>query len=190
MMRTISMLTAAVVVASLAQNVQAHCDSTSGPVIPEGESALASGNVTPVLKWIMPEHEDELVTAFRQAVAVRQLGPEARQLADQYFLETLVRLHRAGEGAPFTGITDDPPARIVALADEALAEASAEDMIARISALLATSIRERFTLAVEARKNKDTDVDSGRAFVEAYVQYVHYVEHVHAAIMSGGGHAH
>ena len=42
----------------------------------------------------------------------------------------------------------------------------------------------------EARKNKDKSVEAGREFVEAYVIYTHYVEGIHIAIMSAGGHGH
>ncbi len=167
----------------------AHCDSTSGPVIPEAKAALEAGDVTPILKWIMADDEAEIKEAFTRTVAVRALGPEARELADQFFLETLVRLHRAGEGAPYTGIKDEPPKPIIALADKALANESVEHLIERISGHMATSIRERFVKAVDAKKNKDTSVEAGRAFVEAYVVFVHYVEGIHAAIMSTGEHA-
>jgi hypothetical protein len=44
--------------------------------------------------------EPEIKAACTKAVAVRAKGPEAKELADQYFLETLVLLHRAGEGGP------------------------------------------------------------------------------------------
>ena len=34
----------------------------------------------------------------------RKSGPEARALADTWFFETVVRVHRAGEGAPYNGL--------------------------------------------------------------------------------------
>jgi hypothetical protein len=92
----------------LAGNTFDHCDTTSGPLIPEAKAALDKGDVTPVPKWIKKDNEAEVKAAFAKAAAVRAKGPEAKELADQYFLETLVRLHRAGEGAPYTGIKDEP----------------------------------------------------------------------------------
>ncbi|MHC4669891.1 MAG: DUF6448 family protein [Planctomycetota bacterium] len=166
----------------------AHCDSTNGPVIPEAKAALEKGDVTPILKWVKKENEAEIKAAFAKAVAVRAKGPEAKELADQYFLETLVRLHRAGEGAPYTGIKDEPVEPIVAMADQALAEGSAEEMIKKVSGHMAEAIRERFKKVVEAKKNKDESVAAGREFVEAYVTYMHYVEGIHTAIMSAGAH--
>ena len=174
----------------LAGSAFAHCDTTSGPVIPEAKAALEKGDVTPILKWIKPDNEAEVKAAFAKAVAVRAKGPEAQELADQYFLETLVRLHRAGEGAPYTGIKDEPVEPIVAMADKALAEGSADDMIAKISSHMAEAIRKKFKKALETRENKDTSVEAGREFVETYVTYMHFVEGIHTAVMSAGGHAH
>lgn len=168
----------------------AHCDTTSGPIIPEARAALNSGDVTPVLKWVKKENEAQIRAAFAKAVAVRTKGPEAKELADQYFLETLIRLHRAGEGAPYTGIKDEPVAPIVALADKALADGSADAMIKRMSDHMAKGVKEKFNKALEAGKSKDKSVEAGRAYVEAYVAYTHYVEGIHAAIKSGGGHHH
>lgn len=166
----------------------AHCDTTSGPIIPEAKAALEKGDVTPILKWVKKDNEAEIKAAFTKTVAVRAKGPEAKELADQYFLETLVRLHRAGEGAPYTGIKDEPVEPIVAMADKALADGSADEMIKKISGHMAAAIKEKFTKVVEAKKNKDKSVETGREFVEAYVIYMHYVEGIHTAIMSAGAH--
>lgn len=172
----------------LAGSALAHCDTTSGPIIPEAQAALNSGDVTPVLKWVKKENEAEIRAAFAKAVAVRAKGPEARELADQYFFETLVRLHRAGEGAPYSGIKDEPVAPIVALADKALADGSADEMVKRMSDHMAKGVKEKFNKALEARKTKDKSVEAGREYVEAYVAYTHYVEGIHAAIKSAAGH--
>ena len=168
----------------------AHCDTLNGPVIPEAQAALAAGDVVPVLKWVQPADEAAIKTAFAQAVAVRGQSPEAQALADQYFLETLIRLHRAGEGAPYTGLKDEPVEPIVALADGALASGSADDMIGKVTGHVDRAIREKFDRALEARKHKDDSVAAGREYVEAYVTYMHFVEGIHAAVMSAGGHAH
>lgn len=174
----------------LASAAWSHCDTAGGPVIPEAKAALEKGDVTPVLKWVKKENEPEIKAAFAKAVAVRARGPEAKELADQYFLETLVRLHRAGEGAPYTGIKDEPVEPIVVMADKALADGSADHMIKELGGHMAKAVKERFNNALEAKRNKDKSVEAGREFVEAYVVYVHYVEGIHGAIMSAGGHHH
>lgn len=197
-MKTTSILTKSLVAAALfaacfflaAGTARAHCDTTAGPVIPEAKAALAVGDVTPILKWIRPDNEAEVKAAFAKAVAVRTNGLAAQELADQYFLETLVRLHRAGEGAPYTGIKDEAVEPIVALADQALANGSADEMIEKITGHVANAIREKFERALEAKKHQNESVAAGREFVEAYVAYMHFVEGIHTAVMSAGGHAH
>src|SRR5512140_2714587 len=82
---------------------RAHCDSMQGPVVAAARVALQKGDVTPALRWVKPADEAEIHRAFAQAMSVRKAGGTARDLADRYFFETLVRVHRAGEGAPYTG---------------------------------------------------------------------------------------
>ncbi len=174
----------------LAGNAQAHCDTANGPVIPEAKAALEKADLTPILKWVKKENEAEIRVAFAKAVAVRGKSKEAKELADQYFLETLVRVHRAGEGAPYSGIKDEAIDPIIVMADKALANGSADEMARMISNHLAGVIREKFARVLEASKNKDKSVEAGREFVDAYVTYVHYVEGVHTVIASSGSHAH
>jgi hypothetical protein len=173
-----------------ARTALAHCDTLNGPVIPEAKSALDKGDVTPILKWVKKGDEAEIKAAFAKAVAVRAKGPEAKDLADQYFLETLVRLHRTGEGASYTGIKDEPVEPIVAMADKALTDGSADEMIKKMSGHIAEAIKAKFNKVLEAKKNKDKSVEAGREYVEAYVIYVHYVEGIHTAVMSAGEHHH
>lgn len=174
----------------LVEDLFAHCDTANGPVIPEAKEALEKGDITIVLKWIKKEDETEVKAAFSKAIVVRNMGPEAKELADKYFIETLVRLHREGEGAPYTGIKDKPVEPIVALADKALADGSADEIIKKMSGHMEEAVREKFNKVMEAKKNKDKSVEAGREFVEAYVAYMHYVEGIHSAIMSAGGHHH
>jgi hypothetical protein len=160
----------------------AHCDTPGGPVIPEAKAALEKGDVTPILKWIKSDNEPEVRKAFASAVAVRGKGPEAKAMADRYFLETLVRLHRAGEGAPYTGIKDEPVEPIVAVADKALAAGSPDEMIRQLNEYMAGAIRAKFEKTKEAGRHKDASVDAGREYVDAYVTYMHYVEAIHNTI--------
>jgi len=170
--------------------VHGHCDTLGGPVVKEARTALETGDITPVLKWVKKEHETELKTAFARTISVRKKGAEAKELADLYFLETLVRLHRAGEGAPYTGLKDEPLEPIVAMADKALADGTDQELIKTISSHMASMITEKFNEAREAMKKKDIGIEAGRKFVEAYIVYMHYVEAVHAAIVAAGGNHH
>ena len=85
------------------QQASAHCDTMDGPTAKDGKLALESKNLNYALKWIEADGAGELRKIFDH-IKVRALGPDARDLADQYFLESLVRIHRAGEGAPFEGL--------------------------------------------------------------------------------------
>lgn len=170
--------------------VFAHCDTEAGPLIPEARAALEAGDPIPVLKWVGPAAEPEIRAAFAQAVAERAQGPEAKEAADQKFLETVVRIHREGEGASYTGLKDEPVAPIVAMADLALAAGSADEMIGKMSAHLEHAVREKFDRALETSRHKDESIEAGRAYVAAYVTYMHYVEAVHEALMAAGGHGH
>lgn len=154
-----------------------HCDTFEGPVVTLGRQALDSGNVNLVLPWVRPEDEDEIRHALRHALDVRRLGAEARELADRFFLETLVRVHRASEGAPFTGLkhAEDTGPTIPA-ADRALEDGSIGVVWTLLSDALHAGLHERFQRAAERKHFAVDDVAAGRAYVEAYVPYIHYVE--------------
>jgi hypothetical protein len=176
-------LTAVVITSEIAY---AHCDTLNGPVVTEAVSALEEGDVTPILKWIKKEHEDEIRTVFKKALAVRAISPEARDIADRYFLETLVRLHRAGEGAPFTGLKESGALEpSVAAADRAIETGSVDLLAGKIGQAAEQAVREHFTRLMEAKKHKDESIENGRKYVRAYVQYVHFVEALHNTIAAG-----
>lgn len=174
---------------ALPGSARAHCDTMNGPLVPEAKAALEKGDVTPVLKWVKADKEPEIKQAFAQAVTDRAKDGTAREAADKKFLETLVRIHREGEGAEFTGLKDERPEPIVAMSDAALAAGSVDDLTKKMSAHMTAAIKEKFDRVVETAKDKDTSVEQGREWVEAYVTYMHYIEGIHAAIMSAGGHS-
>lgn len=100
-------LTAFVLASSLVFSIsdaRAHCDGEDGPVAKAVYKALETGNLNLVLPYAPASAEAELKTTFAGARKARALGPDARKVADRLFLETAIRLHRAGEGATFTGV--------------------------------------------------------------------------------------
>jgi len=169
----------------------AHCDSVDGPVISEAKQALTSGDVTPLLKWVPAEDEAYIKTVFDKVYRVHRQGGDARAFADHHLFATLVEVHRAAEGAPFTGVKPaggiDPA---IAAADKALLQGDIDSLVAAITARFEQSVRERFDAAMQARALADDSVPEGREFVERYVQYVHYIEAVHAAVAAADDHAH
>ena len=169
----------------------AHCDTMDGPVVKAARDALKSGNVNLVLIWAQEKDEDEIRAAFDKTSAVRQLSPEAKELADYWFFETLVRLHRAGEGAPYTGLkpsgSELGPA--VPVADKALEDEKLNPLLKFLTDAVKDSTTEQYR-GVIARKDYDiNDIEAGRDYVKHYVEYVHYVERLYeAATETAEGH--
>src|SRR5690625_3094080 len=117
----------------LPQNVFAHCDTTQGPVVLEARKALESGDVTPLLKWITEDDEAELTAAFNRTLKFRgNEDAEVSDMADMYFLETFVRLHRMSEGVGYTGISNEPVAPAIAAGDLSLEAGSYEGLTDQI----------------------------------------------------------
>ena len=173
----------------LCQNAFAHCDTLEGPVVQTARKALEKGDVTPLLRWVPADDEEAIRIAFQKTLVVRTKGAEAKELADMFFFETLVRIHRAGEGAPYTGLKPgeavDPA---VALADKSLESGSVDKLVNVLTKAMENGIREHFQHASETRKHAEDSVAAGREFVKTYVIFTHYVEGLHAIIKGSGGH--
>ncbi len=157
-----------------------HCDGVDGPVVKAGFESLSTGNIKPALIWVHAATEKELTDAFQKALRVRQSGGEARELADSYFLETLVRLHRMGEGEPYTGLK--PAGRdagpIVEAFDRALETGTPDQLLALFPEASRTAIRNEF-LALWASKQFDpANVNAGRSFVARYVKLLHHLKEI------------
>jgi len=159
-----------------------------GPVIIDARAALEKGDVTPVLKWVKSKAESRVKAAFKKAVAARNGDAGGREKAEMRFFETLVKIHRAGEGAPYTGLKEGAPEPIIAAADKALVSGDSEEVSAEISRKVIRGIHDRFIRAQEARRHKDESVAKGREYVEAYIDYIHYIEHLHMTAEGAGGH--
>jgi hypothetical protein len=167
----------------------AHCDTLDGPVVTDARRALETADVSPALKWIERRRELEVREAFAQALAARAF-PAARPLADRFFFETVVRLHREGEGAPYTGLKAagaavDPA---IAAVDRSLADGDVAPLVRLVTAAAEKGLRERFSRAAGGKAQAGQSVEEGRAFVAAYVELVHYAERLHQAA-AGPGHA-
>lgn len=155
----------------------AHCDALDGPVVNAARVALDSNDASLVLRWVPPEREAEIRAAFDRTRAVRAIGGDAKGLAETWFFETLVRIHRAGEGAPFDGLK--PAGHIepfIAAVDRSLTNGAPDDVIDGVAAQVTKGVRDRFLRAREASAKAGQSVDAGRVYVAAYVDYLHYVE--------------
>lgn len=175
----------------LPQPASAHCDSYDGPVIQDALKAFEKNNVEFVLKWVEAEHEAEIKNLFAKTAALKEEDQEVYQIVEQYFLETLVRLHREGEGAPYTGLKPaGSTAPIIAMADHALEVNGVDELLGKLNNHIRQVIREKYEKAADLKKVKDESVEKGRAYVAAYVDYTHTLEGIEAAMLNGAhGHA-
>jgi hypothetical protein len=168
-----------------------HCDSLDGPVIQDARLAFAKNDVMPVLKWVDREDEGQIREAFAKTAALRTKGDEIREIAENYFFETLVRIHRQSEGEGFTGLK---PAGVVDpgidAADRALGSGNGTSLAKKISDAVYRGILQRFTKTMEKKQQADRSVEDGREYVEAYVEYVHFVEQIHLLVRHGAVHQH
>ncbi len=189
-LRHATMITLASLTLALPYPVYAHCDTLEGPVVKTARQALEEKTLAPVLKWVRAEDEAEIKTAFNHTLKMRSLNAEAAHFADQYFFETLVRVHRAGEGMPYTGLkpaSEIDPA--VVLADKALADGSVDTLVTTLSRAMETGLRQRFEQARETQMHAEHTTTAGRTFVADYVNYTHFVEGLHSLIQNSATHA-
>jgi hypothetical protein len=168
---------------------EAHCDSVNGPVATAARQALAAGNVNLVLPYVKAEAEGELIGAFQQALGVRGLGPEAQTLADRYFMETAVRLHRAGEGAPYTGLKEEADVSpALAAAEQALQTGALEAIYAALNEAIRHEVARQHQAVLAAREHaaREGTVAAARERVEAELAFETFVDALYEAAM---GHA-
>jgi hypothetical protein len=190
---------AVVILMFAAGGALAHCDTLDGPVIIKAREALEKGDVNIVLPWVAAEKEKEIREAFDLAVAVRGKGDKEKELADTYFFETLVRVHREGEGAPYTGLK---PAGLnlgpaIPAADKALETGDPGPLLKLINEKVHAGIHKYYTEARKKKVHAGHNVEAGRIYVQAYVPYLHFVERLYNDATTpiahgageGGGHA-
>lgn len=171
--------------------VSAHCDTIAGPVIQDAKAALEKGDITPVLKWVKKNQERGVREAFRRALAAKTKTPVLKEKTEMQFFETLVRIHRAGEGAPFTGLKPEKVIEpIIAAADKSLETGSADELIKQVNDEVAAGIRKRFDRVVEKNKHVNESVKAGREYVAAYVEFTYYVEGLYQKASEEGAHHH
>lgn len=161
----------------------AHCDGIKGPVVTSAKKALETGNVNYALIWVSKDNEDAIKNLFNKAVEVRKLTPDARELADMYFFESLVRLHRNGEGEAYDGLkmTDEGVPAVIHAADRAIETGNKDELLKFFSKRRDKKEIENKLQEVLSKKQFDiNDLQSGRSYVKSYTEFVHY-----AAALSG-----
>lgn len=168
-----------------------HCDSLDGPVVAAARKALDATDVDLILPFVYAGGTDEIRDAFDRAVKVRALGAEARDVADRWFFETVVRVHRAGEGASFTGLKpaglDVGP--VIPAVERALDSGSTDELID----VMCSNVRDQATLrhrhAMALKTHADDSVEDARAYVEAMLGLQVWAHSIYKQVMADP-HAH
>ena len=182
-------VTSMVCIYVLVSSSYAHCDTMSGPVALAARESLRTGNFQSINIWVSKKQQQELRDIFEQCTAVRKLGAQARKLADRYFIETAVRLHREAEGMPYIGLKPAQPLPTdIAAAEKALEAGDIKIITDLLSKEIKAQTQKWFTKAMEAKKHKDKSVKAGREWVDSYVKYVVYVHGLYTKIQAGPRH--
>jgi len=158
--------------------MSAHCDTMDGPVVADARKALDKKNVNYVLKWVRSEDEAEIRNAFDLSVRVRGLNADATQLSEKYFFETVVRLHRQGEGMEYTGIkpSGTPVDEKIKAADKAIETGNISPLGKLVPPERMAELTERFEKVMILKNFNVDDVAAGRKYIESYVQFFHFAE--------------
>lgn len=166
------------IVAAFPLMASAHCDTMEGPTVSDAKKALESNNVNYALKWVQPENEKAITQVFEQAMKAEKVSPEAKDLADKKFFEELVKVHRAGEGAPFTGVkpVGTPVNEKVAAADKSIEVGNLSPLEGMVPAEEMPELKERFEKAMALKNFDVNNVDAGREYIEAYVSFFKFAE--------------
>ncbi len=168
-----------IIVLLLANNsAMAHCDSMEGPVIKDAKLAIDSKNVNYILKWVPKNEENEIKESFGKTMKVRELSKEAQELADKSFFETLVRIHRAGEGVAYTGIkpVGFPIDEKILAADKAIETNNISGLLKLVPEKKHKELKKKFAHVTSLMNFDVNNVDAGREYVEAYVHFFHFAE--------------
>ncbi|AMW08584.1 hypothetical protein A4E84_03025 [Streptomyces qaidamensis] len=158
-----------------------RCDSLDGPVVTAARTALEGRDVDQFLPYVPEEGEREVREAFSLAAKARTFGREAQEVTDRWFFETVVRAHRSGEGAPFTGLKpaglDVGP--VIPVAEHALDVGSTEALTEALCGIIREQVEERHGRAMALKKHAAEGVTAARAFVEAGLGVQVWAHHVY-----------
>ena len=164
-----------------------HCDSLSGPVVKMAKRALETGNVKLILPYVPKESEGEVIAAFNKVLPLHNQPNGAHEIADTFFFETVVRLHRAGEGAPYTGLKpaglDEGP--IIPIAERAIETGSVEGLKNALTHIIADEVEKRFEHMQHLKQHADESVEDAREYVESMLGLQVWSHKIYLAATAG-----
>ena len=167
-----------------------HCDTRDGPVVKAAIKALETGNLNYILIWIPKESEEELKAIFAKTLRARKAGKDAKEVADDWFFENAIRLHRAGEGASYTGMKPAglSEGAVVPKAEKAIETENPDETIDFILKTVKEDLTRRFHHVMEKKTYDVNDVDAGREFIGAFIGWVVYSHHLYVSVTSAAAH--
>ena len=146
-----------------------HCDTMDGPVVEAAARALEAQDSALVLPYVPSDGEDEVKESFAKAVRLREQSEEARELADRYFFETVVRIHRAGEGESFSGLKPAglDPGPVVPVAERAIETGSPDELVRVLCDVVGERATSQLRTVMELKERANGDIEANRKFVSA-----------------------
>ena len=167
-----------------------HCDSMDGPVVTAARQALAEGDLAIVLPYVPAHAEPEVTPAFQQVLPIHQTGGLASAIADRWFFETVVRLHRAGEGAPYTGLkpAGQGEGPVIAVAERAIGTGSADELVRVLTEVVADQIKTRLDRVMALHQQDRGSVAAAREYVEAMLGLQVWAHKLYLAATNGPHH--
>lgn len=167
-----------------------HCDAMDGPVVKAAKQALEASDVNIILPFVSKSGEEEVMEAFEKTLKARVQGPEAREVADNFFFETAVRIHRAGEGAPFTGLKPAGLSHgaVIPIAEKAIDAGSPDELLKLMSDTIQNEISERFDKVMHLKSHAQTNVDETRHYVNAMLGLEVYANKIYECAKAGIAH--
>ena len=163
-----------------------HCDSMDGPVVTAARQALEAEDVRLILPYVPKDGEAEVIQAYDKVVRVRKDGVLVRDVADMYFFETVVRVHRAGEGAPYTGLkpaglSEGP---VIPVAEKAIETGDPDELLDTLATMVRAAIKQKFERVMHLQRHTDASVDAAREYVEAMLGLQVYAHKLYLTIQS------
>jgi hypothetical protein len=168
-----------------------HCDTMDGPVVKAAARALEARDCDVVLPYVPADAEGEVRSSFESVLKVRGEGNEARELADRHFFETVVRLHRAGEGAPYTGLKpaglDHGP--VIPVAERAIETGSPDELIRVLCDAVAERAASQLNTVAELRNSANGDLAASRKYVSAMLGFQVWAHKLYECVEAAPHHA-
>jgi hypothetical protein len=164
-----------------------YIDSMDGPVVKAAEKALDMEDIKYVLPYVSPEDEEEIKNSFDKSLMVRELSADAAELADYWFFETTVRLHRKEENKTYTGLksagTDWGP--IIPKIDLAIETENIDELLNFILNFIREDIKSRFDDLLYKKDYDPDDVEDARDYILTREYFIEYTRKFYEYVEKG-----